>query len=391
MTQASYDVVIAGGGAVGSAVAWFLRGERRAPLSVALIEPDPAYRFASTTLSAASIRQQFSTRENIALSQFGLEFFRTLKPRFGDDADIGFREHGYLYLGAPGSAAIMRENNALQRSMGADIVLLEPDELACRFPDLDVDGVEIASLGLSGEGWYDAHSLLMLMRKGAIAAGAEYITDRVEAIVAADGRVTGARLASGRTISCGAFVNAAGAWAGDLAATAGVALPVEPRKRSVFVFACRADIAMDNLLIDTSGIWARRESGRWLAGWSPHGDEADPRGEDLEVDHHIFEEIIWPALARRVPAFEAIRAENAWAGFYDYNTVDQNAVIGPHPELANLFFANGFSGHGLQQAPATGRAIAELILDGAYQSLDLAIFGFDRFAANRPVIERNVI
>ena len=117
----------------------------------------------------------------------------------------------------------------------------------------------------------------------------------------------------------------------------------------------------------------------------------DGRAGDFEVDYSLFEEVVWPMLAHRVPAMEELKLQRAWAGHYDYNTLDQNAVIGAHPEISNLIFANGFSGHGLQQSPAAGRAVAELIVHGKFVSLDLTLFGYQRVAERRVVKELNII
>jgi glycine/D-amino acid oxidase-like deaminating enzyme len=172
---------------------------------------------------------------------------------------------------------------------------------------------------------------------------------------------------------------------------AGIALPVEPRKRCVFVVGCRTPLPGMPLLVDTSGVWIRPEGQVSICGISPE-ETADARADgDFTVDERIFEETVWPALAARVPAMETLKLLRAWAGHYDYNTLDQNGVIGAHPTVGNFIFANGFSGHGLQQAPATGRAVAELIAHGRFVSLDLTLFGYARIPAGRPVYERNVI
>ena len=166
----------------------------------------------------------------------------------------------------------------------------------------------------------------------------------------------------------------------------GIALPVEPRKRSVFVFEARDKFPDMPLIVDPTGIYVRPEGSVYITGGADPDDAdgpADP--QDFEPDWPLFEEIIWPVLATRIPAFEAIKATRAWAGHYDYNTLDQNAVIGPHPEVANFIFANGFSGHGLQQAPAVGNALAELIVHGAYRTVDCSAFGYERIAA-RPAV-----
>ena len=385
------DVVIVGGAAVGLLAAHFLM---RGGFSgrVVVVERDPTYARAATTLSAASIRQQFSTPENIRLSQFGVAFLRGLKARFGADADVGFHECGYLVLAGPAGREILLDNHRIQRAEGADIALLEPDDLARRFPFLSTEGVAGGAFGVSGEGWFDAHLLVALLRRDAKAAGVDLVTGEVTAIERAGGRIEAVRLADGRRIACGVLVNAAGPQAGDVAALAGVALPVEPRKRTVFVVDCRTPVVGLPMLIDLTGVYIRPEGKQYIAGVSPPA-EADGRAavDDFEPDHALFEEIVWPALATRVPAFEAVKPVRAWAGHYDYNTLDQNAVIGPHPEVANLLFANGFSGHGLQQAPAAGRAIAELVTLGRYASLDLSAFAYERIAAGRPLVERQVI
>lgn len=390
MAEQNYDVVIVGGAAVGSAVAWFLKGEIGFQGTVAVIERDPTYATAATTLSAASIRQQFSTPENIRMSRFGLEFLNGLGDRFGEGADAAFREGGYLLLATEAGRAVLEANHAVQRREGADIALLTPAELAGRFDWISPDGVALAALGLAGEGWFDAHALLQSLRTGARRHQVDYIHGEVVGIDSAPGRIERVRLADGRTVGGGCFVNAAGPQAGRVARMAGVDLPVGPRKRSVFVFRCREPVGAMPLLVDTSGLWVRPEGDVFITGISPQAGD-DPETDSLDVDYELFDEVLWPALATRIPAFEAIRMERAWAGHYDYNSLDQNAVIGPHPEFGNLIFANGFSGHGLQQAPAAGRAVAELIVHGRYQTLDLSVFGYGRIAANAPVRELAVI
>jgi glycine/D-amino acid oxidase-like deaminating enzyme len=391
--MAGTDVAIVGGGAIGSAIAYFLLSEPGFSGRVTVIERDPTYARASSALSASSIRQQFSTPENIRMSRFGFAFLRDIGRHLaveGDAVDVGLREGGYLYLAGPEHEPVLRENHAVQRAEAAEVALLGRDELARRFPWLALDGVTLGSLGLEGEGWFDGYGLMQAFRRKARALGAEYLAAEAAGIDLAGKRVAAVRLADGRALACGTLVNAAGPWARALAAMAGIALPVEARRRCVFVFDARRRLENCPLLIDTSGVWFRPEGEYFIGGASP--PEAEDRdGLPLDVDHAQFDEILWPALAARVPTFEAIKPVNAWAGYYEYNTFDQNAVLGPHPEIANFLFANGFSGHGIQQAPAVGRALAELVVHGRYRSLDLSIFGYERIAAGRPVVEKNVI
>jgi FAD-dependent oxidoreductase domain-containing protein 1 len=391
VSSEKFDVVIVGGAAVGSAVAYFLTHDPAFGGTIAVIERDPTYARASTTLSAASIRQQFSTPENIRMSRFGVTFFRELKDRFGADADISFREAGYLLLAGERGRAILESNHRVQTSEGADIALLEQRALSDKFPWLNVDDLASGAWGRTGEGWFDAHALLALLRKAARDKGAIYIHGDVVGLERDGTRIAQVLLAEGRRINCGVVVNAAGPQAGDVAAMAGVRLPVEPRKRSVFVVACREALSGMPLIVDPSGVWLRPEGQMFICGVSPDED-ADPRADgDFEVDYAQFDEIVWPALAHRVPAMETLKLQRAWAGHYDFNTLDQNAIIGAHPVLSNFYFANGFSGHGLQQSPATGRAVAELIVHGRLVSLDLSVFGYARITQNRPVHELNVI
>lgn len=388
------DVVIVGGGIVGSAVAYFLStADGAAGRRVVIVERDPGYAEASTARSAGGLRQQFSTPENIAMSQFTLSLLRRLQAEFGAGADVGFREQGYLLMAAPEGRELLARNVALQGSLGADIALLEANELARRFAWLATEGGAAGGLGVSGEGWFDPPSLAALMRNAARARGVTVLHDRVTGIEVGE-RVEAVALASGAGIGCAHLVNAAGAWAGELAARAGVHLPVEPRKRFVYVIDCRnapEGLHQAPLTVEPGGVWFRPEGRFFLCGKSPEEDREPPARDLDQIDHDFFQTEVWPRLATRVPAFEAVKVVNAWAGYYDFNTLDQNAVIGAHPNIANLYFANGFSGHGAQQGAAAGRAVAELIVHGAFRSIDLARFGYARIAAGQPLREENVI
>jgi glycine/D-amino acid oxidase-like deaminating enzyme len=389
--MAHYDIVIIGGAIVGSTLAYYLRKEGFAG-TIALVERDPQFTHSATTLSMASIRQQFSIPQNIRLSQFTLGLFRGLKDEFGPEADIGFREGGYLILASDDGLPILKANHAVQIAEGTDIVLEDAAALARRFPWLSTEDVSAGAYGRSGEGWFDAHAMLGVFRRALRQKDVDFIAASVTGISRSGNRVTGVTLDNGETLDAGIVVNAAGPNAGKVAGMAGLALPVEPRKRTVFVFEAREKYADMPLLVDPCGVYVRPEGSVYLTGGAEHGENeaaADP--SDFEPEWDLFEETIWPALATRIPAFEAIKMTRAWAGHYDYNALDQNAVIGPHPEVENFIFANGFSGHGLQQAPAVGKALAERLVHGSYRTIDCSAFGYERIAEGRAFRELNVI
>ena len=384
MTQS--DVVICGGAVIGSAIAWNLT--RIAPeLSITVIERDPSFQFSSTALSASGIRQQFSNPLNVAISLFGATFIKDSPKRWG--VDLNLHEQGYLYLSNTDSGAqVLRQNHAVQCGEGAHVTLLSPRDLKSHFPHLNTDDLTLASLGLSGEGWFDSVGLMHGYQSG---ANATRIKGEVVSLARNAGKITGVMLASGAEISCGAFINAAGPRAASIAKMAGIQLPIEPRKRTNFSFDCAQPPAGKlPLMIDPSGVWARPEGAHFLCGCSPQNDPAVAY-DDFEPRFQEFEDVIWPALAARSPAFEAIKMQAMWAGHYAYNVLDQNAITGAHPEIENFYFANGFSGHGLQQAPAIGHGVAELVALGRYKSLDLSPLGYERILRREPLLEKCVI
>ncbi len=404
MSDVSADVVIVGGAAIGSSVAYHLMADAGFKGRVVVIEKDPTYRLSASALSAASIRQQFSSAVNIRISLHGIAFLRAIATHLavdGDAPDIGLKEGGYLYLASAAGAGTLHGVNALQRAEGADIALLDKAALAARFPWLQLDDVVCGNLGVSGEGWFDGWGLLQAFRKKARSLGATYITGEVASYEMAHNRIQAVLLGDGTRIPCGFAVNAAGSHGARLAATAGVIIPVMPKKRYVFTFTCKGEVPNCPLLIDTSGAYCRPEGHRtaegqmFICGASPPASD-DPDWDEshpgvADVDWSFFEDTVWPALAARVPAFEAIKTGAAWAGPYDMNMLDANAIIGPAFAVPNLMLANGFSGHGLQQSPAVGRGLAEVIAHGRYTSLDLTDLGHERIVLGRPLLEANVI
>jgi FAD-dependent oxidoreductase domain-containing protein 1 len=377
------DVAIIGGGVMGSSIAWHLSQDPGFDGKISVIERDPTYTRASSALSASSIRQQFSTPLNIHLSRYGIGFLRRAKELL--DVDLGLKEPGYLFLASPAGEAVLRANHVIQEGEGCAVELLDPVALARRFPAIATDGIALASHGVANEGWFDGPALMQAFRRKARERGVDYVHDEVVGLAPHT-----ATLRSGRAIEARTIVIAAGPWSGEVAAMAGITLPVEPRRRSVFVFDCREPPPPLPLTIDPSGVWVRPEGRLWIGGTTPAAGN-DPPGAPLEVQHQEWEEMVWPALGRRVPAFEAAKVVNAWAGYYEYNTFDQNGIVGRHPEIDSIVFATGFSGHGIQQSPAVGRAVAELIAHGDYRTLNLSPFGYERISAGRPIRELNVV
>jgi FAD-dependent oxidoreductase domain-containing protein 1 len=383
----SYDVVIIGGGVIGSSVAYHLSADAGFKGRVAVIERDPSYTVASSSLSTSAIRQQFGTAPNIRMSAYSIEFLRNVKALLavdGYDAEIGLREPGYLILGTPGQIAGFEAKNAVQRACGIRTDLLDPAALQRRYPWLRCDDLGIASYGPEKEGWFDGPALLQAFRRKARAQGVTYIADSVVGIDMGAGAV---QLAGGARLSAGVVVCAAGAWSGGIARMAGLDVPIVPRKRSVFVFDSPLKILDGPFIFDTSGLFLRPEGHLYLCGITPPTENADD-DFGLEVDYSQFDELIWPALAHRVPGFEQLRMLRAWAGLYEYNLFDHSAIIGPHPDRPRFIFACGFSGHGMMHSPAAGAGVSELIVAGQSRSVDLAPFAYERIAANRPIQEQ---
>ncbi|XP_047733216.1 FAD-dependent oxidoreductase domain-containing protein 1 isoform X2 [Prionailurus viverrinus] len=420
----SSDVVIVGGGVLGLSVAYWLKKleKPRGAIRVLVVERDHTYSRASTVLSVGGIRQQFSVPENVQLSLFSIDFLRNINEYLAvaDDPplDIQFNPSGYLLLASEKGAAIM-ENNVKE---GAKVCLMSPEQLRNKFPWINTEGVALASYGMEHEGWFDPWCLLQGLRRKVQSMGVLFCRGEVTRFVSSSNLM---KTAGGEEVNlkrihevhvkidqsleyqpveCAIVVNAAGAWSGQVAELAGIGkgppgtlqgtkLPVELRKRYVYLWHCPQGPGLETpFVIDPSGTYFRREGlgHNYLGGCSPT-EEEEPDPGNLEVDHDFFQDRVWPPLAQRVPAFETLKVRSAWAGYYDYNTFDQNGVVGPHPLVINMYFATGFSGHGLQQAPAVGRAVAEMVLEGHFQTINLSSFLFSRFYSGEKVQEHNII
>ena len=394
--RSAYDVVIVGGAIMGSATAFFLAQNPDFDGSVLVIERDPSYEFSSTAHTNSCMRQQFSTELNIRISQFAADFVTNLREHMGGDEripELAIQNYGYMYLADNEDfAGVLRANQAVQRAAGAETELLKPDEIAARYPFYHLDDIVLGSINLKDEGYWDGGTVFDWLRRSARERGVEYVAGEVVAMTREADRITGVTLGSGETVSCGTVVNASGPRAARTAAMAGIDVPVEPRKRFSWIFTAETPLDRDlPLTIDPSGVHFRQDGPTtYLAGCPANPDPAVDYN-DFIMDHDRWQDHVWPTIAARIPQFEAIRVVNEWAGHYAFNTLDQNAILGPHHEIGNFIFQNGFSGHGLQQSPAMGRGVSELIAYGEYRSLDLSPFSWDRIVENRPIVETAVI
>ena len=388
--QPSYDVVIIGGGVIGSSVAYHLSANPDFGGRVAVVERDPTYAASSSSLSTSAIRQQFATPANIRMSAYSIAFLRRVPELLavdGQDAGIGLREPGYLILGTPADIPTFEARIATQHACGVNTERLTPDEAHDRHPWLRTDDLGIVSYGPEKEGWFDGPALLQAFKRKARAQGVDYVAGTVTGLeMAGAGRVGAVLLADGGRIACGEVVNAAGPWSGAVGRMAGLDVPVVPLKRCVFVFDSPERIPHAPFIFDTSGFIFRPEGHLYICGTTPRTENA-PDDFGLEVDHALFDDAIWPALAHRVPGFERLRLLRAWAGLYEHNLFDHSAIIGRHPAVPNLVLACGFSGHGMMHSPAAGVGASELIVHGAARSVDLAPFAFERIAAGEPIRE----
>lgn len=427
------DILIVGGGIMGSSIAYWLKQRALDGLRVVVLERDTTvktdnfnsleYRMASTVLSCGGIRQQFSLPENIRLSLFGAEFVRNIKQYLtveGEDPpEVLFTPGGYLFLASEKGGDILLNNAKVQKENGAKNEILTPAKLKSKFPWLNTDGIVLGCHGLENEGWIDPWSLLNAFKKKAISLGTEYVvgeTDSFDFEVLPDTSVEGqpgeyyqpyrlnVKTADGqvRSIRFAILIIAAGAYSGEVAKLAGIGngkgylaapVPVEPRKRYVYsIHTPDSPGLITPVTIDPSGTYFRRDGlcGNYICGLSPNSDE-EPIADNLDVDHDYFDQVVWPILANRVPAFEAVKVKSAWAGYYDYNYFDENGIIGPHPGYINTYLATGFSGHGLQQAAAVGRAMMELIIEGHYETLDLTRMHIERLYHQERLLETNIV
>ncbi len=390
MNKKTYDVIIIGGGIMGSATAYYLM-KMDDSLKVAVVERDPSYARASTTLSMSNVRIQFSLKENIQISQYTFQVLENFEAEMTVEdrrPKIYFHREGNLFLVAQENKEAAEQAFALQKELGCRIEWWSPETIKHRFALYEPGSLVGATFG-PDDGHFDAYAALTAYKAKARYLGAQYRDDEVTAIQQTGGKVTGVTLAGGQNLAAGFVVNCAGAWAAQIADTAGVKLPVIPVKRQVFALdtAVKPESPLP-LTVLPSGMYFRSETGGLILLGKSLAE--DPEGFNFSWDEKRFMEILWPELAEFVPAFERLRLVRGWAGLYAVNTLDGNAILGEWPEIKGLYLANGFSGHGLQQAPAVGRYLSELILTRPV-TLDLSIFKPNRILENKPLSEGGLV
>ena len=383
-----FDVVIVGGALTGSCTAYHLL-TRDPSLRIGIIEKDPSFEFAASSRSNAMVRTVFSQPENLLMSRYGQSIygdFSTLMDIDGSRPPLDYERGGLMIIGNTEDQALdILTNREFQIGMGCDVELLTPQDINDRWPDINTDDVVNAVLSPDA-GWIDPHGAMTGLRKKVRTLGAEYIIGEVVDLKGQGVQMESVILQDGQKIFAKWVVNAAGAWAGALCTRAGFDIPVVPLPRMVYYFETQNSLQPLPYVRDGLGVGFRREGRGYISGIT----DFQIAGEfDFDVRHDWFEERVWEGLANRVPKFESIKVMNSWVGHYAQNLFDGNMVIGAWPgRYENFLIATGFSGHGLQHAPAIGRALSELILDGEFKTIDLSRLGCQRLIDNTPYAER---
>ena len=386
----NYDIVIIGGGIIGSSVAYHLARDGRAG-TIAVIERDMTYSEAATPRGSGGIRQLFSLPENIEMARYGLDFYKKFDQTMsskGDQISISFRRQGYLFVSDAGNEKVMEQNFHNQQKMGVKAQLLDNTNLEQLFPSIYNNDLKLAVYS-PDDAWIDAYSALNGFKSKARELGVTYVSEEISSANIQNKKIKSLKCAEGPTVTGEVFILATGAWSGEIAKYFDVNIPVEPMSRESYFFRCDKEIE-PLPFIKTETDLAFRPEGNGFTGGMP--DWSVKGGWNWELSPTRFEDTVWPSLAHRIPAMKTIKLERSWRGHYARNNLDYNAIIGPwaaNPH--NLLIATGFSGHGIMHAPATGLAISELVLEGRYKTIDLTRFGTERVLAEKPYRESGIV
>jgi sarcosine oxidase subunit beta len=381
------DVVIIGGGIVGSSIAYHLTEQGCS--NVLVVERESHQGKGSTGKSMGGVRAQFSTPVNIQMSLYSIPFYSTFDERLGHPA--GYRAQGYLFLATTDAhLRYLATNMEQQRALGVTTVeKLSANEIARRYPQLRTDDV-LGGNFCSTDGFVDPYSAMTGFMTRASEQGAKlWRGTEVTGIVRDQNGITAVNT-SRETISTRSVVNAAGAWAACIAKMVNLELPVEPLRRMLvptepfneYPHSAPMTIDMSN------GFHFRPESLGFLMAWN---DPEETPGYKMDFDPNFVEKILERA-ASRVPCFErvAVNPKRAWAGLYEM-TPDHHPILGPVPEVPGFYCANGFSGHGVMHAPATGKILSDLVLRGKTDLIDASLLNLQRFAEGREIHETAVL
>jgi FAD-dependent oxidoreductase domain-containing protein 1 len=381
------DIIIIGGSIMGSSIAYHLAMTGRAG-NVCVIEPDPSYEWAAAPRSSGGVRLMHGLPENIEMSRYGRKVYKNFARLMDVDGLPGgfeFLEHGYLYLAAgTENVAVAEENWRTQSALGVPNDLLDRDGLAARFPSMNVEDID-AAIHAPQDGFIDPNAAVLGFRRKAISLGVEFVQDKVVDIEVSGGLARRVVLESGTRLAGDIIINVAGAWGPRISAMVGMSMPVEPLSRNTFYFEIRGEVETMPLTKDLNGVTFRQEGGGFTTGKT---NTDVPFGFNWDINHDLFETLLWPTVSHRVPAFEALQVKRSWAGHYAYNWMDGNTIIGKWiGGLDNFYIATGFTGAGLQKGPAIGRAMTELILEGGYQTIDLSRMSYQRVIDEEPLVE----
>ena len=382
------DVVIIGGGIVGASVAWHLT--EAGCRNVLIVERESQQGKGSTGKSMGGVRAQFATKPNIQMSLYSIPFYAAFEERLGHPS--GYRAQGYLFVATlPKHLQYLETNQKLQKSLGLEQArMVSCEEIAAMVPQLRCDDVLGGSF-CPVDGFIDPYSVMVGFTARACEQGATiWRSAEVTAIHRDASGVTGVETTRG-PVSTGVVVNAAGPWAAQVAALAGIPLPVEPMRRMLIPTEPFDGVSHEvPMVVDMStGFHFRPESLGFLLAWN---DPDEKMGFNTNFEPAFIEKVLTLA-ADRVPCFEnlAVNPKRAWAGLYEMSP-DHHAIIGPVPELKGFFCANGFSGHGAMHSPATGRMLADLVLTGKTEVVDeVEVLSPARFAKGELLHETAVL